>query len=509
LFFVYSVCKNYNFDEVKFYKNIVEKIKYLNMKRNLLLLACLCIVGTASAQEKVQSVSIGIPLPDASAVLHVQSESQGVLIPNVIITDVTNNNPIGSSIKESLLVYNKQEKKVGEKIEVAKGYYYWVATTATTGKWVRVITSQDTSEILDGQVQESFIEEVIDNGQGQLLGTGIFVYTPDKKEASNPNAPGRLKLDIPDLVKKNQTLTTFGVSQFELYHYMDGKKYRTKLPPSQAEDIGNFLTKTTTELELVYTDEKGELNKFAVRDLLGANNDDIPAITDLTVNSDNTGLVFTNDKGVEIPVSLEIIVKKLEAKTSLEINANDELVYINENGLGNTYKFPLRTIVKEPWLVAETAKEATMNNQNIFLNGWVGIGLKAKDAATAVTNLKPDEKLRVDGSIYARNSYYADYVFENYFTKETSDLKYDYKFNDLNTVEYFIKQNRHLPGITPISSLDKSNEEGYLINVSELSVQLLEKVEELYLHTIEQQKIINKQEERLKQIEVLLNINKK
>lgn len=320
-----------------------------------------------------------------------------------------------------------------------------------------------------------------------------------------------MTIDIPSLVKEQETITTFGVSQFELYHYMDGTKSRTKLP----DDKSNPLTKTTQELELVYRDEKGELNSFAVRDLLGADNTEVPAITDLKVNTDNTGLIYTNDKGTQIPVSLELVVKYLEAKTKLEVNANEELVYINENGIGDTYVFPLRNIVKEPWLVAETGKEATRNNQNLFMNGWVGVGLSATDAATAITELKPDEKLRVNGSIYARNSYYADYVFENYFTKEASALKYDYTFNDLSTIESFIKTYRHLPGITPVSELDKSTDQGYLINVSELSIQLLEKVEELYLHTIDQQKIINqqkteldKQEARLQQIEALLKIGK-
>lgn len=485
------------------------------MKRKLILLACLCITGIASAQ-KVKGIGIGIPLPHPSAALHVDSDDQGILIPNVVLTDLTKKDPITTEIQESLLVYNKQEKKEGtpEKVVIAKGYYYWIATTPTTGRWVRVLTSQDSAEILAGQIQESFVEETVNDGTG-IVGTGVFVYNPDKTKVneSDANAPGRLKLDIPALVKKNQTLTTLGVSQFKLYHYSDKSSYRVKLTPEEESQKGIFFLRDSTEIELVYTDEHGAINKFAVRDLLGADKEDVLAITNLVVNTSKDGLTYTNDKGIEIQVPLEEVVARLETRTKMELTSNGDLIYYDEKKVPST--FALRTIIKEPWYVAETGQEAQSNKENMFVEGWVGVGLKAADAATAINSLKPDEKLRVNGSIYARNSYYADYVFENYFTKEASALKYDYNFKDLATVESFIKSNYHLPGITPIAELEKSKENGYLINVSELSVQLLEKVEELYLHTIDQQKIIDQQkatldqqEARLQQIEAVLKIGK-
>lgn len=84
-----------------------------------------------------------------------------------------------------------------------------------------------------------------------------------------------------------------------------------------------------------------------------------------------------------------------------------------------------------------------------------------------------NEKLRVNGSITTINSYYADYVFEDYFEGESA-IKLDYKFKTLDEVESFVKTHRHLPGITPIDQLEKTAE-GYSFNVSELSIQLLEK----------------------------------
>jgi len=160
------------------------------------------------------------------------------------------------------------------------------------------------------------------------------------------------------------------------------------------------------------------------------------------------------------------------------------------------------TITNEPWFEVTSKKGAKLNTDNIYTQGWVGIGFDAPSAA-------PGEKLRVNGTITTVSSYYADYVFEDYF-KGFSDIKADYKFKSLSDIDAFIKANKHLPGITPINELEKTKE-GYSFNVSELSIQLLEKTEELYLHVIEQQKEletknneIQKLNERLEKLEKLV-----
>ncbi|WP_413513585.1 hypothetical protein [Myroides odoratus] len=460
-------------------------------QRTIIMIACLCIGFVASAQ-KGKSIGIGVNIPDPSAIFHIQSEDQGLLIPNVIIQDVNLKAPINAEIKESLLVYNEGY------VNVPKGYYYWTITPAIpAGKWIRVLTSEDKDLILEGQIQESFIEETT-VVNGQTVGTGVFVYTPDKTQAADPNAPGRLVLDIPDLVTKNQTLTSFVLEQYELFQYSNGEKTRVEKTQQELDDQGIRLEKKTTELELIYTDEDKKIFNFAVKDLLGGDNDNIPAITNLRIDNLGTGLIFTNEKGVDNAISLVELVKKNETLTSMTVDGNDNLIFTNERGAKQQVN--LRNVVREPWHKPEDNTEALNITDNIFTSGWVGIGLKPDEARAAINNLKPDEKLRINGSIYARNSYYADYVFDHYFTNEASALKDDYTFKDLATVESFIKSNYHLPGITSIAELEKSAEEGYLINVSELSIQLLEKVEELYLHTIEQQKIIDDQKEELQNL---------
>ncbi|MDM1347973.1 hypothetical protein HX017_06290 [Myroides marinus] len=202
-------------------------------------------------------------------------------------------------------------------------------------------------------------------------------------------------------------------------------------------------------------------------------------VTKLDYDVEKGTIKYYNEIDEVTEVPLKSLVKRYESKTNLSIDQDNKvLVFKSEDGEED---INLTSLVQEPWFISGTKQGATSNTQDIYIQGWVGIGYDKPSSA-------PNEKLRVNGSITATNSYYADYVFEKYFDGY-SNLKYDYSFNNLKTVEDFIKENRHLPGITPITELRKE-ESGYSFNVSELSIQLLEKTEELYLHTIEQEKKI-------------------
>ncbi|WP_311260705.1 hypothetical protein, partial [Xanthomonas sp. WCS2017Cala2-12] len=61
----------------------------------------------------------------------------------------------------------------------------------------------------------------------------------------------------------------------------------------------------------------------------------------------------------------------------------------------------------------------------------------------------PNTWLAVNGSIQTTLNTYPDYVFENYF-KTTNIINADYSFKSLNEIEKFIKENKHLPGVTGI-----------------------------------------------------------
>ncbi|CAM1344758.1 hypothetical protein [Tenacibaculum amylolyticum] len=126
--------------------------------------------------------------------------------------------------------------------------------------------------------------------------------------------------------------------------------------------------------------------------------------------------------------------------------------------------------------------------------GNVGIG-------TAI----PDSELAVNGTIHTKEVRvdligWPDYVFTN-----------DYKLPTLQEVEKHIKEKGHLENIPSAKEVEENG-----VKLGEMNKKLLEKVEELTLYTIQQQKEINrlqKQEERLekqeKELEELKSLVKK
>ena len=123
------------------------------------------------------------------------------------------------------------------------------------------------------------------------------------------------------------------------------------------------------------------------------------------------------------------------------------------------------------------------NSQN------VGIGPTFEvNGTTIAARLHVDGDIRAEGAITASGlitQSTPDYVFQKYFLGN-SILNPSYEFNTLAEIEAFVKENNHLPGI---QSAQAVKEQGFW-NVSESSRVNLEKIEELFLHTIEQEKKI-------------------
>jgi hypothetical protein len=120
------------------------------------------------------------------------------------------------------------------------------------------------------------------------------------------------------------------------------------------------------------------------------------------------------------------------------------------------------------------------SNLSVF-NGNVGIGTASPGSF----------KLAVEGKIGAREiqvtlqNPFPDYVFGS-----------DYKLRSLSSLEQYINQNKHLPGVPSADEVEKNGG----VELGKLNTKLLEKVEELTLYVIELKKENQQMKKEIKKL---------
>jgi hypothetical protein len=148
--------------------------------------------------------------------------------------------------------------------------------------------------------------------------------------------------------------------------------------------------------------------------------------------------------------------------------------YWNSNAHGACIDYYDNLLIR----TGEIDGSSLINVMKFSSNGNVGIG---------ITN--PGNKLDVNGTIRAKEvkveTGWADFVFND-----------DYHLKPLSEVNTFIKENKHLPEI-PSAAEVKENEG---VNVGEMQIKLLQKIEELTLYVIQQNEKIQVLETELKEL---------
>ncbi|HZP59197.1 MAG TPA: hypothetical protein VFB27_02655 [Opitutaceae bacterium] len=176
--------------------------------------------------------------------------------------------------------------------------------------------------------------------------------------------------------------------------------------------------------------------------------------------------------GITSPTQLLHLYSTANTQETIESTGAANYVGLNLKSGALTWQLGNNSNVTNHPLIFQ---DGTHTNMSLLDNGNVGIG-----------TISPVYPLDVAGSVHATSfvsstTTYADFVF-----------KPDYKLAPLSQVEAAIKQDGHLPGIP---SEEEAKVHG--IDLAQMQVKLLQKIEELTLHQIEQQKELSAQQSQL------------
>ncbi len=204
-------------------------------------------------------------------------------------------------------------------------------------------------------------------------------------------------------------------------------------------------------------------------------------------NYNNTTSMIIQDNG-NIGVGMTSALSKLSIYGTSAQSWNSGLELNREDG-------------GKGWLVVDSAgmkfRTAVNGDHFYFRDDANNTSMIIRDGGNVgIGTVNPDSKLAVNGKIHCEEvqvdlDVAPDYVFEKYYTG-TSELKESYTMPTLEEIEAYTKENHHLPSVPSAAEI---KEEG--LQLKEMTSLLLQKIEELTLYTIEQEKRIKALESQI------------
>jgi len=222
----------------------------------------------------------------------------------------------------------------------------------------------------------------------------------------------------------------------------------------------------------------GPLTGFGILDVYGTNQSigaRISGSSNSYIMNGNFGIGLTSaNERLSVKNNLSVIGSSNLAKLVIESNDDDVSIDITARKNNTVTNQPGRDI---RWFTKQNQELSMILNKD----GKLGIG---------TSDFSGNHKLRVEGSIGAREikveaSGWSDFVFYD-----------DYELRTLEEVEQHIKDKGHLPEIPNEAEVTKNG-----INLGEMNAKLLQKIEELTLYLIEQNKKIEALEQKVKTLE--------
>ncbi|MEI6556392.1 MAG: hypothetical protein WCL70_12450 [Paludibacter sp.] len=437
-----------------------------------------------------------------------------------IFMSVSNNVGIGTTLASTKLQVSSTNSEYIpntasfsiQKLEERYGLFSGLASTGNA--WLQA-----------GRTDNSINYDLILQARGGKVGIGTT--TPiskfDVKMASNQHIqmlndvngayPGAV--GIVSINDANLDYTPMGFLASN-YYFGNGNVGIGKLPTNIKLDVGGSAS-VDTEFSIsgsgavngiggeihIYNSAKtgvGEMSRWSIYNMNGGYGNSLQFWAYDDHNTYNHRVTFQDDGNVGIGVPHPNF--KLDVDGDMQIisnrkighNLNDVFTYDTDKSMGHYslgWFADSKTIAAGPalWMSGYGGVKLFTHGLQRFAiseNGKIGIGITRPDEFLATT--PTEELLTVNGTIHARevkidlSTNLADYVFDK-----------NYQLMPLNKVEEYVNANNHLPEIPSAAEVKNKG-----MNMGEMQNKLLQKVEELTLYVIEQQKQIDQLKQELK-----------
>jgi len=198
------------------------------------------------------------------------------------------------------------------------------------------------------------------------------------------------------------------------------------------------------------------------------------------------GLLKIQQAG-NVGINTENPISKLDVRGDFRVESNGN-IFAYTGGADLVLKAPSRgNNGYGRALVHDTSNILALNYDNDFTGGTrIGTSFFVKGENASLQGKLEAKEIKVTLTPTA------DFVFAE-----------DYDLPKLEDVEKHIKEKKHLPEIASAKQMEKEG-----VNVGEFQIKLLQKIEELTLYTIEQNKRLNKQANEIEELKNQLKTKK-